>query len=150
MKIFQYGGRHRAIGTMWPVTLPTEANENTWVARGTLSAITVGSSNLCTGPKFRAAAPNIVADKNFSVVLDLLTAISAIKMHSHWRVWTRTAGPALNVRTWIKRKYSHWRVRTCGPAEKPAKCHAVISRTRKFSLACSWRFGGLKVKFPIR
>ena len=72
---FQYGGRHRAIGTiwftMWPVTWPTEANENTRVARGTLSAITVGSSNLCTGPKFRAAAPNIVADQNFSVVLDL-------------------------------------------------------------------------------
>ena len=57
---------------MWPVTWPTEANENTRVARGTLSAITVGSSNLCTGPKFRAAAPNIVADQNFSVVLDLL------------------------------------------------------------------------------
>ena len=77
MKIFQYGGRHRAIGTMWltmwPVTWPTEANENTRVARGTLSAITVGSSNLCTGPKFRAAAPNIVADQNFSVVLDLFT-----------------------------------------------------------------------------
>ena len=53
MKIFQYGGRHQAIGTMWltmwPVTWPTEANENTRVARGTLSAITVGSSNLCTG-----------------------------------------------------------------------------------------------------
>ena len=61
--------------TMWPVTWPTEANENTRVARGTLSAITVGSSNLCTGPKFRAAAPNIVADQNFSVVLDLLIAI---------------------------------------------------------------------------
>ena len=58
--------------TMWPVTWPTEANENTPVARGTLSAITVGSSNLCTGPKFRAAAPNIVADQNFSVVLDLI------------------------------------------------------------------------------
>ena len=58
--------------TMWPVTWPTEANENTRVARGTLSAITVGSSNLCTGPKFRAAAPNIVGDQNFSVVLDLL------------------------------------------------------------------------------
>ena len=76
MKIFQYGGRHRAVGTMWltmwPVTWPTEANENMRVARGTLSAITVGSSNLCTGPKFRAAAPNIVADQNFSVVLDLL------------------------------------------------------------------------------
>ena len=54
---------------MWP----TEANENTRVARGTLSAITVGSSNLCTGPKFRAAAPNIVADQNFNVVLDLIT-----------------------------------------------------------------------------
>ena len=75
VKIFQYGGRHRAIGTMcltmWPVTWPTEANENTRVARGTLSAITVGSSNLCGGPKFRAAAPNIVADQNFSVVLNL-------------------------------------------------------------------------------
>ena len=58
---------------MWPVTWPTEANENTRVARGTLSAITVGSSNLCTGPKFRAVAPNIVADQNFSVVLDLRT-----------------------------------------------------------------------------
>ena len=54
--------------TMWPVTWPTEANENTQVARGTLSAIAVGSSNLCTGPKFRAAAQNIVADQNFSVV----------------------------------------------------------------------------------
>ena len=32
---------------------PTEANENMRVARGTLSAITVGSSNLCSGPKFR-------------------------------------------------------------------------------------------------
>ena len=59
--------------TMWPVTWPTEANENTRVARGTLSAITVGSSKWCTGPKFRAAAPNIVADKNFSVVLDLFS-----------------------------------------------------------------------------
>ena len=76
MKNFQYGGRHRAIGTMWltmwPVTWPTEANENTRVARGTLSAITVGSSNLCTGPNFRAAASNIVVDQNFSVVLDLI------------------------------------------------------------------------------
>ena len=63
--------------TMWPVTWPTEANENTRVARGTLSAITVGSSNLCTGPKFRAAAQNIVADQNFSVVLDLVTRSSA-------------------------------------------------------------------------
>ena len=82
MKIFQYGGRHRAFGTMWltmwPVTWPTEANENTRVARGTLSAITVGSSNLCTGPKFRAAAPNIVADQNFSVVLDLITCRIAV------------------------------------------------------------------------
>ena len=81
MKIFQYGGRLRAIGTMWltmwPVTWPTEANENTRVARGTLSAITVGSSNLCTGPKFRAAAPNIVADQNFSVVLDLMNTLKA-------------------------------------------------------------------------
>ena len=64
------------IGPMWPVTWPTEANENTRVARGMLSAITVGSSNLCTGPKFWAAAPNIVADQNFSVVLDLI--ISAL------------------------------------------------------------------------
>ena len=59
---------------MWPVTWPTEANENTRAARGTLSAITVGSSNLCTGPKFRAAASHIVADQNFSVVLDLVEA----------------------------------------------------------------------------
>ena len=61
--------------TMWPFTWPTEANENSRVARGTLSAITVGSSNLsvCSGPKFRAAAPNIVADQYFSVVLDLIS-----------------------------------------------------------------------------
>ena len=62
---------------MWPVTWPTEANENTRVARDTLSAITVGSSNLCTGPKFRAAAPNIVADHNYSVVLDLIMCMCA-------------------------------------------------------------------------
>ena len=66
--------------TMWPVTWPTEANENTRVARGTLSAITVGSSNLCTGPKFRAAAPNIVADQNFSVVLDLVMGLFSLWM----------------------------------------------------------------------
>ena len=84
MKIFQYGGRHRTIGTMWltmwPVTWPTEANENTRVARGTLSAITVGSSNLCSGPKFRAVAPNVVADQNFSVVLDLIIWMTVLPL----------------------------------------------------------------------
>ena len=90
MKIFQYGGRLRAIGTMWltmwPATWPTEANENTRVARGTLSAITVGSSNLCTGSKFRAAAPNIVAGQNFSVVLDLFNGVwnSSSPHHTSW------------------------------------------------------------------
>ena len=59
--------------TMWPVTWPTEANENTRVACGTESAITVGGSKLCTGPKFWTAASNIVADQNFSVVLNLGT-----------------------------------------------------------------------------
>ena len=58
--------------TMWPVTWPTEANENTRVARGPLSAITIGSSKLCSGPKFRAATPNIVADQNFSSGLNLV------------------------------------------------------------------------------
>ena len=103
MKIFQYGGRHRAIGTMWltmwPVTLPTEANENTRVARGTLSAITVGSSNLCTGPKFRAAAPNIVADQNFSVVLDLLYARYRPCRGSPKNFWRVCVAPVSN---WIR------------------------------------------------
>ena len=34
--------------------------------------ITVGSSKLCSGPKFRAAAPNIEADQNFSSGLNLI------------------------------------------------------------------------------
>ena len=31
------------------------------------------STDLCNGPKFRAAAPNIVADQNLSVILNLVT-----------------------------------------------------------------------------
>ena len=56
----------------------TEANENTRVARDTLSAITVGSSILCSDPKFRAAAPKIVVDQNFSVVLNLIITVYAL------------------------------------------------------------------------
>ena len=74
---------------MWPVTWPTEANENTRVARGTLSAITVGSSNLCSGPKFRAAAPNVVADQNFSVVLDLIIWMTVLPLKRPPLVFTR-------------------------------------------------------------
>ena len=92
VKIFQYGGRHRAIGTMWltmwPVTWPTEANENTRVAHGTLSAITVGSSNLCGSPKFQATAPNIVADQNFSVVLNLVMGAAWCWIRDWPRIWS--------------------------------------------------------------
>ena len=55
-------------------------------------------------------------------------------------------GPAPNVQTWIKRKCSHWCVRTCGPAcgEKSAECHAVISRTRKLFFGLFMTFWGLE------
>ena len=51
-------------------------------------------------------------------------------------------GPAHNVHTWIKRKCSHWHGWTCRPAcrEKPAECHAIISRTRKLFLGLCTKF----------
>ena len=74
-----------------------------------------------------------------------------VKVHSHWCVWA--CGPAVrvpqcglapNVHTWIKREYLHWRVQMYGSAygEKPAECHAVISRTRKLLFGLFMTFGG--------
>ena len=59
---------------MWPA----EASENTGAAHGTLSVITAGGSKLCSGPKFADADSKIVADQNFSGILNLDTSPAAM------------------------------------------------------------------------
>ena len=54
-----------------------EVNENTRVARGMPSTITEVGSKLSSSPKFQAATSNIVADQNFSEVLNLFEATAA-------------------------------------------------------------------------
>ena len=127
--------------TMWPVTWPTEANENTRVARGTLSAITVGSSNLCTGPKFRAAAPNIVADQNFSVVLDLVMGCLHVCSWSPawracWPSWMscnkRKRGCCWSRANWSRNR--RWHSTRCSGTTTAHHCLATYQPFRKLTL----------------
>ena len=112
--------------TMWPVTWPTETNENTRVARGTLSAITVGSSNLCTGPKFRAAAPIIVADQNFSVVLDLFTVARADRVRERYSLFYVGNGKGV---AYFSKRMTRIRILYCLMKRQPVKTTYTWSET---------------------
>ena len=99
-------------------------------ARGTLSAIAAGRSNLCTGPKFRAAAPNIVADQNVSVVLDLLKMITI-----GWSHFQSASNKPLKFVYFGRVGYFNWY-----PCDKRTNCESCVNQVVKIRTNVGYQF----------